>query len=156
MATTAKTVDHSTLTTLAQAGAVRGACAVGQPGGWGIVVQYGNAERALAAKRGELRVFKKFDTLAFYLKNLGIDQFRIDARRFDAPKTEPSKRSATAERMREAHEAAAYKKWLAQEVQEAMDDLRPSVSHADATLSWEAKRKDLLARSKAQQKKTMA
>jgi hypothetical protein len=37
-----------------------------------------------------------------------------------------------------------------------MDDPRPSVSHADATLSWEAKRKDLLARSKAQQKKTLA
>lgn len=156
MATTATTVDHATLTTLALAGAVRGACAVGQPGGWGIVIQYGNAERALAAKRGELRVFKKFDTLTFYLKNLGIDQFRIDARHFDPPKTVSSKRSATAERMREAHEAAAYKKWLAHEVQEAMDDPRPSVSHASAAQSWEAKRKDLLARSKLQQKKTVA
>lgn len=156
MATTATTVDHSTLINLAQAGAVRGACAVGQPGGWGIVVQYGNAERALAAKRGEVRVFKKFDTLAFYLKNIGIDQFRIDARHFDTPEKEPIKRSATAERMREAHEAAAYKKWLAKEVQEAIDDPRPSVSQAEAVRSWEVKRKDLLARSKAQQKKAMA
>ncbi len=149
MANTATTVDHSTLTNLAQAGAVRGACAIGQPGGWGIVVQYGNAERALAAKRGEVRVFKKFDTLAFYLKNIGIDQFRIDARHFDAPEKEPIKRSATAERMREAHEASAYKKWLAKEVQEAIDDPRPSVPHAQVAAEWKLERAALAKQAKS-------
>lgn len=112
MSSTAYTVDHSTLESLAQAGVVRGACAVGQRGGWGITVQYGNVERVLAAKRGDVRLFKKFDTLAVYLKNLGIDQFRIDVRHFDPTVKEPAKRADSAERMREAHEAVAYRNWL--------------------------------------------
>lgn len=151
MTITATTVDHSTLINLAQAGAVRGACAVGQPGGWGIVVQYGNAERVLAAKRGEVRVFKKFDTLAFYLKKMGIDQFRIDARHFDAPEKEPIKRSATAERMRNAHQAAAYDKWFRAEVEEGLkeaDDPNTKwVSNEDANKSWAKKRAELVKRA---------
>ena len=52
MALTANTVDHHTLAHLVEAGAVRTANIVGQPGGWAVVVQYGTTERALAAKRG--------------------------------------------------------------------------------------------------------
>jgi len=112
MPTPADTVDHSTLENLAQAGVLRNACAVGQRGGWEIVVEYGNAERVLAAKRGEVRLFKKFDTLTAYLKKLGIDQFRIDARHFDPTAKEPVKRADSAKRMRDAHEAVAYRNWL--------------------------------------------
>jgi len=144
MSATAHTVDHSTLENLAQAGAVRGACAVGQAGGWGIVVQYGNAERALASKRGAVRVFKKFDTLAFYLKNLGIHQFQIDARHFDSAVKVPRKRADSSERLREAHAAVAYKKWLTGEIQEAIDDPQPSVSHAQVAAEWALERADLV------------
>ncbi len=108
----AHTVDHSTLENLAQAGVLRSTCAVRQPGGWEIVVEYGNAESVLTAKRGEVRLFKKFDTLTAYLKKLGIDQFRVDARRFDPTAKEPAKRADSAERMRAAHEAVAYRNWL--------------------------------------------
>ena len=41
MTTTANTIDHATLERLVEAGAVRGASVIGQPGGWGVVVQYG-------------------------------------------------------------------------------------------------------------------
>ena len=51
MAMAADTIDHTTLERLIEAGAVRGACIVGQPGGWSVVIQYGMTERALAAKR---------------------------------------------------------------------------------------------------------
>lgn len=148
MSITANTVDHSTLENLALAGAVRSACAVGQPGGWGIVVQYGNAERALLAKRGGVRVFKKFDTLAVYLKKMGIDQFRIDSRQFDPTVKAPAKRIDSAERMREAHAAVAYKKWLAVEVQEALDDPRPSVPQAQVAAEWEIERAALAKQAK--------
>ena len=112
MPTPADTVDHSTLENLAHAGVLRSTSAVGQPGGWEIVVEYGNAERVLTAKRGEVRLFKKFDTLTAYLKKLGIEQFRIDARHFDPTAKEPAKRADSAKRMRDAHEAVAYRNWL--------------------------------------------
>jgi hypothetical protein len=116
MSAPAHTVDHSTLENLAHAGVLRSTCAVGQSGGWEIVVQYGNAESVLTAKRGEVRLFKKFDTLTAYLKKLGIEQFRIDARHFDPTAKEPAKRADSAERMRDAHEAVAYRNWLEDKV----------------------------------------
>ena len=112
MSAPAHTVDHPTLENLAHAGVLRSTRAVGQSGGWKIVVEYGNAESVLTAKRGEVRLFKKFDTLTAYLKRLGIDQFRIDARHFDPTAKEPAKRADSAERMRDAHEAVAYRNWL--------------------------------------------
>jgi len=61
---TADTIDHNTLVRLVEAHAVRGACVVGQPGGWGVIVQYGTVEQPLAATRSRgVRVFKKLDTL---------------------------------------------------------------------------------------------
>lgn len=157
MATTADTIDRTTLEHLVEAGAIRGASIVGQPGGWGVVFQYGLTERVLAARRGAIRVYRKFETLVEYLKSIGIAKYQVDATGYEpvVPATD-RKRTDAAERMKEAHEAVAYKKWLAKEVQEAIDDPRPSVSQAEAVRSWEVKRKDLLARSKAQQKKAMA
>ena len=72
MASTTNTIDHITLARLVEAGAVRGANIVGQPGGWGVVIQYGMTERVLAAKRGAIRIFRKFETLVAYLKDIGI------------------------------------------------------------------------------------
>ena len=46
--------------------------------------------------------------------------------------------------MKNAHEAAAYKGWLTQQVQEAIDDPRPSVSHAEVVAEWELERAALL------------
>ena len=48
---TTETIDHRTLSKLADAGLVHSAHAVGQDGGWGILVKYGMTERALAAQR---------------------------------------------------------------------------------------------------------
>ncbi len=46
------------------------------------------------------------------------------------------KRTDAAERMKNAHQAAAYKGWLTKEVQEAIDDPRPSVPHAQVAAEW--------------------
>lgn len=149
MVTTANTLDHTTLENLAHAGAVRSACAVGQAGGWEIVVQYGNTERALTAKRGEVRLFKKFETLATYLHKLGIDQFRTDVRHFNPATKVAGKRADSSERLREAHAAVAYKKWLAVEIQEAIDDPSPSVPHEQVAAEWALERAELLKQAKA-------
>ena len=55
-----ETITHPTLVQLVAAGAVRVVVAVGQPGGWTLLVRYGLAERALATQRSkQLRVFRK-------------------------------------------------------------------------------------------------
>jgi len=132
MATTRDTIDHLTLTRLVEAGAVRGANVVGQPGGWGIVIQYGMTERVLAAKRGAVRIFRKFETLVAYLKEIGVTRYQVDATRFDpvALKVERHRPDASA-RMRHTHEAAAYDKWFRAQVREAIDDPRPNIPHED-------------------------
>jgi len=66
------TIDHVTLQHLVAAGAVRGADVVGQSGGWEIVIKYGMVERVLAARRGAVRKFSRFETLVNYLKSIGI------------------------------------------------------------------------------------
>lgn len=145
MAITADTIDHLTLERLVEAGVVQGANIVGQPGGWGVVIQYGMIERALAAKRGAIRIFRKFETLVSYLKDIGITKYQVDASHFDpvALKTD-RKRTDAAERMKNAHEAAAYKGWLTQQVQEAIDDPRPSVPHSEVASEWAIDRAALL------------
>lgn len=143
MSTTAETIDHVTLEHLAGAGAIRGVSVVGQPGGWGVLIQYGTTERALAVKRGQVRVFKKFDTLASYLKEFGIEQFRTDTRQFD-PAVSSVKRADTSERMKRAHEAAAHDAWFRAQVEQGIkeaDDPNTQWVSNDAVKATSAKRR---------------
>ncbi|MFB3949263.1 hypothetical protein ACE1V3_21075 [Aeromonas veronii bv. sobria] len=78
-----ETITHPTLVQLVAAGAVRVVVAVGQPGGWTLLVRYGLAERALAAQRSkQIRVFRKLDTLVLYLQQIGVSRFEVDAAGF--------------------------------------------------------------------------
>jgi hypothetical protein len=130
---TSETIDHATLTKLAEAGVVRSAHAVGRDGGWGIVVRYGTTERALAAQRShQVRIFRKLETLVDYLKGVGIARFDVDAENYDRHCTTSTKRPDRAAAMKDAHAAAAYSRWLKAEVQEAIDDTSPTVPHEEA------------------------
>ena len=152
MTTSAETIDHSTLEHLAGAGAIRGVSVIGQPGGWGVVFQYGTTKRALAAKRGQVRIFKKFDTLASYLKQIGIEQFHTDTRQFD-PSVAAVKRADTSERMRRAHEAAAHDAWfraqVEQGIQEADDPSTPWLSNEAVKTESAQRREAWLKQTKA-------
>ncbi|MGV8894661.1 MAG: hypothetical protein ACOH2K_17320 [Burkholderiaceae bacterium] len=128
-----ETIDHTTLTKLAEAGVVRSAHVVGQEGGWGILVKYGITECALAAQRSQqVRIFRKLETLVDYLKGIGISRFDVDAVHYDRHSATAHKRPDRAAAMKAAHEAAAYTKWLKAEVQEAIDDTSPTVPHDEA------------------------
>ena len=138
---TTETIDHTTLSRLAEAGAVRSAHVVGQAGGWGILVKYGMTERALAAQRShQVRIFRKFETLVSYLKGVGIARFDVDAANFDADslKTTRSRPDQSAA-LKKAHEAAAHSKWLKEQVQAAIDDPRPSIEHDQVMKNLDAK-----------------
>lgn len=118
MANTHDTIDHVTLQHLVTAGAVRGADVVGQPGGWGIVIKYGMTERALAARRGAVRIFARFETLVTYLKGIGISQFNVNASNFDP--AERRSRPDTAERLKRTYCAAEHDRWFSEQVAEGI------------------------------------
>jgi len=150
MATTRETIDHVTLSRLVEANVVNGANIIGQPGGWGVVIKYGMAERALAAKRGSVRIFRKFETLVGYLKGIGVTKYQVDATGFDPVALKITHRGEIASiRMKAAHEAAAYDKWFREQVQEAIDDPRSSIPNAEIKKHFAAKRKELQKRIKA-------
>ena len=139
MATTRDTIDHVTLSRLVEANAVSGANIIGQPGGWGVVIKYGMTERALAAKRGTVRIFRKFETLVGYLKGIGVAKYQVDATGYDPVALKLTRRNeASKDRMKAAHVAAAYDKYYREGVQASLDDPRPSIPH-----------KEVMARSKA-------
>lgn len=143
-----KTIDHGTLRRLVDAGARIGAEVVGSGGRWGIVINHGRVRQTLAATRGQPKNFRQFETLASYLKQLGIVEYRVNAAGFDEASTQrkaPDRRSAAAsERMKHAHEAAAYNRWFREQVQASMDDPRPSLGHEEAQAHMSERRRALL------------
>lgn len=139
MSTTANTIDHVTLEHLVEAGVVRSADVIGHAGGWGVVVKYGTTERTLAARRGAVRTFRKFETLVGYLKDIGISQYNVNAADFDARALKTTRtRPDSAERMRSAFEASAHVKWMQEKAAKSLADTRPNVSHVQAMASAQA------------------
>ena len=151
MPTPEKTIDHSTLRRLVDAGAHIGAEVVAGAGGWGVVINYGRASQTLAATRGQPRTFRQFETLAGYLKELGIVEYRVNTAEFEpgaATGKPDDKRSATAsERMKRAHAAAAHDSWFREQVQASIDDPRASVPHDQAKKQFAVKRAALAKRA---------
>jgi len=151
MAITADTIDHTTLARLVEAGAVHGAEVIGHGQGWGVVVKYGMTERALAARRGAVRSFRKFETLVAYLKELGISHYQVNAADFDANALKTTRsRPDAAERMKRAFEADAQAQFLQAKVAASLADPRPNVEHAqvmdDARALLQAKRSQRVAK----------
>jgi hypothetical protein len=139
MSITANTIDHTTLEHLVEAGAICNADVIGHPGGWGVVVKYGVTERALAARRGAVRSFRKFETLVGYLKDVGISQYNVNAANFDAATLKTTRaRPDSAERMRSAFEAAKHTQWMQQKAAQSLADTRPNVTHEQAMASAQA------------------
>lgn len=141
MAMTADTIDHTTLAHLVEAGAVRGAEVIGQPGGWGVVIKYGMTERALAARRGAVRIFKKFETLVAYLKGMGIAEYRVNAADYDPQAAKAGQaRPDAAERLKRAHEAAAYDDWFRSKVAASLQGIEDGSNDLISDEEWRAER----------------
>lgn len=141
-----ETIDHTTLSRLVEAGAVRGAHIIGQPGGWSVMVRYGMHESPLVAKRSHnVRLFRRFETLVSYLKGIGIARFDVDSSDYtpDALNTARSRRPDRAEALKRAHEAAAYDEWFREQVQASIDDPRPGIPHDEVEFRFAAKREAL-------------
>lgn len=149
MAHAHNTIDHQTLLHLVEAGAVRGADIIGQPGGWNIIVKYGMVERTLAARRGAVRLFSKFDTLVKYLKSIGIAQCNVNISNYDDSIKRVS-RPDTIQRHEHTKEAVAYDKWFREQVaagiREADDPKTVMVPHEEVVKDMHRQRAAIKAR----------
>ena len=141
MVTTRDTIDHTTLMHLVEAGSIRGAEVIGQAGGWGVVVKYGMTERALAARRGAVRIFRKFETLVGYLKEIGIAEYRVNAADYTPTPVTPARtRPDAADRLKAAHAAAAYDTWLREKVGKSLAGLDDGSNRVIPDDEWQSKR----------------
>ena len=141
------TIDHATLEQLVQTGAVRGVTIVGQPGGWTIVIEHGLVEQALAEGGNPVQIFYPFETVVGYLSEIGITTYHVDASYFSGPGAViGNQRNGAAECPKSARKGAAYADWLSREVQDAIDDPRPSVLHGEVAAEWALERAALLKR----------
>ncbi len=146
---TTETIDHSTLARLIENGSVSSANIVAQPGGWSIQILQGRKECSLAAQRsGQVRLFKRLETLVSYLRGMGISHFNVDASSYDPQQLKTYARPDRAEAMKQAHEAAAYEEWFKRQVQLSIDDPRPSISDEDSRRIFAAKRDALRQRAR--------
>ena len=146
---TTETIDHSTLARLIENGSVSSTNIVAQPGGWSIQIQQGSRQCSLAAQRsGQVRLFKRLETLVSYLQGLGISRFSVDASSYDPLQLKTYARPDRSEALKQAHDAAAYEEWFKQQVQISIDDPRPSVSDEDARRIFAAKRDALRQRAR--------
>ncbi len=135
-----QTIDHNTLSQLIDAGTNCDARIVGQGGGWIVRVQCGASEQTLMAQRSrQIRLFRKFETLVTYLKDIGIKRFDVDASDYD-PDAGKVTRPDKAAVLKRAHEAAAYDAWFRNQVQAAIDDPRPRVPHDQAKARFAARK----------------
>ncbi len=142
-----ETIDHGTLFRLVEAGAVSGVHIVGQRGGWAVMVRYGTHERPLAAQRSrQVRLFRRFETMVSYLKDVGIGQFDVDAANFD-PQATKRIRPDRSDALKRAHEAAAYDNWFRAQVQASLDDPRPSIPDTEVKAHFAARRDALRKRT---------
>jgi len=119
------TIDTAMARRMVEASAIRGASIIGQPGGWSVMLKMGMVEKPLGTQRTDKpRTWRSLDTCMDYLRNeLHIVRVEmLDASNYSDSEVTRRPRKDAAERMKRAHEAAAYDSWFREQVQEAIDD----------------------------------
>jgi hypothetical protein len=147
------TVDTAMACRMVEASAIRGASIIGQPGGWSVRLKMGQVEKSLGTQRtGKPRTWRSLDTCMAYLRNelriVRVDL--LDASNYSDGDETRRTRADQSERMRRAHEAVAYDTWFRQQVQEAIDDPRPSIPHDEVMAEFAERRAALREKIAAQ------
>jgi hypothetical protein len=130
------------LRTASEAGGVVGVTLKGQGGVFFVQIDTRNGACSVLTKAhsSEPRRFGNPATALNVLREVGITIGQFDASEWNPDEREPAPGTRDrAEALRKAHEAAAYNDWLAAEIQEAIDDPRPSLPHDDVMARLEVR-----------------
>lgn len=100
------TINHNALKHLIEASAISSAVAEANGDVWSLKVLTGDIHKTVMAKNsGEPRKWRKLDTLAKYLKQIGLNSFEINASNFD-PSVKSLKRPDSATSLKRTHREA--------------------------------------------------
>ena len=99
------TINHNALMHLVEADAVSAASANAEGDIWTLVIRVGDSEKTVMAKNsGKARVWRKLDTLAKYIKNIGLEAFEINVSQYD-PSLKSLRRPDSAYSLKRTHKA---------------------------------------------------
>lgn len=127
-----QTMTLDQLRAAASAGGVAGVTLKGMGAGFFIEIDTRSGHGVVLSKaRGsEPRRFGNPTSALALLRELGIVVSKLDTTAWDPEQREVTEHGQKrAQTMRDAHAAAAHTKWLAQSIQESIDDPQPSVAH---------------------------
>lgn len=125
----------------ANAGSVTGVTLKGEGGGFFVKIATRSGEDAFLAKARstEPRRFGNPVSALIVLRDVGIVVAQVDATNWNPGQKDMTRsRQNRAAAMRGAHEAAAYNRWLAAEVQASIDDPRSSIPHDEVMSEMDA------------------
>lgn len=137
------TIDTAMARRLVEASAIRGASIIGLPGGWSVMLKLGMTEKPLGTQRTDKpRLWRSLDTCMDYIMHeLHIAKVDLlDGSNHSSCDVARATRADASERMKRAHEAAAYDKWFRAQVQESIDDPRPSIPHEQVMAEFAERR----------------
>jgi kynurenine formamidase len=98
-------INHSALKMLIEANAIDKALVSANGDIWVLKIHFSESVKTVLAKNsGKARIWRKLDTLAKYLSNLGIEQFEIDMQDYD-PTQKSLTRPDSAVILKKAHKA---------------------------------------------------
>lgn len=126
----------------ARAGGVVGVTLRGRGSGFFMEIATRSRNDAVLSKArsSEPRRFGSPNSALIVLREIGISVVQLDATDWAPDQKEVTQnRESRAQAMHEAHEAAAYNKWLASEIQESINDPRPNIQHDEVMVRMDAK-----------------
>ena len=131
-----KTLDVSQATAAAQAGGVLNAILRAEGGQFYVELETRTAGTAVlvTSNNRRPRAFRNPVKALEVIRDLGLQsgRFSLEAWRPAEADFERQSRPDRAEAMKQTHaSAAAYDKWVREQVQEAIDDPRPTIAHED-------------------------
>lgn len=98
-------INHNALTHLIEADAVTIATVTAIGDTWSLSVKVGDTLKVVMAKNsGKPRVWRKLDTLAKYLKDLGLEKFQTDVSEYD-PSRKSLRRPDSANTLKQTHKS---------------------------------------------------
>lgn len=98
-------LNHNTLVHLVDAGAVSAAVVIADEDRWTLTVVVGENKKTVIAKNSRSpRVWRKLDTVAKYMKSIGLSTFEIDVTQYD-PSKKSLRRPDSASILKKTHEA---------------------------------------------------
>lgn len=125
----------------ASAGGVVGVTLKGEGGGFFLEIATRSGQDAVLSKARsvEPRRFGNPTSALVVLRGIGIAVAQLDATHWNPDQKDTSQsRQNRAQAMREAHQAAAYTKWLATGIQKSIDDPRSSIPHDEVMAEMDA------------------